>query len=383
MKRIVAAMIIVVLGASCKKDHSIDEPVDLPSPRNEVAYEEPSDTLSDVAVKINSLDLASISIVPSASALIFNSVAVGKPDSNGVVRKQPLSNSGWTHPSVVKFKNKWNDYFYWAAITPYPGTDSQYENPHIFCSNDGVSWKEPAGITNPIENAPDGTGYHSDVNLMYENGKMYCYWRTNTVDGRSIWVSTSTDGVHWGKKVKVCQWPGALLDVIAPSFVKDNDMYYCYGVCNYEKTPGNYYNNICIRRMASNDPIEGFVPNRDNGYEVVKIANRPWGIYQEPWHIEVKKVKNLWIMLVTTTNFNGYGSGGRLFLGYSLDGLTFTFNNSPIGNFNGGTYKSSFHATVDAKNNVLRIEMWRAMMSFGWSIFYDKFIIKMEASPTT
>ena len=134
--------------------------------------------------------------------------------------------------------------------------------------------------------------------------------------------------------------------------------------------------------MVSNHPVKGFVADRNKGYELVKINNRPWGEGQDPWHIEVKKVNNIWLMLVTTTNHGGYGSGGRLFMGYSLDGLNFTFNNSPICNANGGTYKSSFNAIVDSKSKTLKIELWRAMMSFGWAVFHDKFKIKIEISPS-
>ena len=308
--------------------------------------------------------------------------AVGKADSNGVLRKTSLSTSGWTHPSILRFKKPWQGFLYWAAITPYPATDSQYENPHIFCSNDGIKWQEPVGIINPIEGAPQGVGYNSDVNLLFDDGILYCYWRANLSGIRALLVSSTTDGIHWSEKQKICDWISNKVDVISPSVLKENGLYYCYGVSNYETTPGNYFNNICIRRMISNDPVKGFNPDRENGYEQVKITNRPWGTNQDPWHLEVRKVKNIWIMLVTTTNHFGYGSGGRLFMGYSTDGMTFVFANKPISTFSGTTYKSSFIVSIDAKTNSLKIELWRAMMSFGWSVFYDKFIVKMESSPS-
>ena len=381
MRRFYAAILIVALAA-CKKDHIEKTTPAIPEieHKEEVVNDDQEITISDPSVKIADLNLSSVNFTPSNSALLFSSVAVGRPDASGNAAKASLSYSGWTHPSMLRFEKKWNGYHYWAAITPYPNTDSQYENPHIFCSNDGVLWIEPKGIVNPIEAAPEGTGYNSDVNLMFANDKIYCYWRKTAQSLRSLWVSTSTDGVNWDKKEKVCEWPASTIDVISPSVVKDKNLYYCYGISNYETSPGNYYNSICIRRMISDHPINGFDADRNKGYDVVKINNRPWGSNQDPWHLEVKKVNNIWLMLVTTTNHNGYGSGGRLFMGYSLDGTNFTFNTAPICNAT-STYKSSFNAVVDSKSKKIKVELWRAMMSSGWTVFHDRFSIPFEISP--
>lgn len=379
MRRVFAAVMLVAL-VSCKKDAVVEEKSETIEKKQEVSNEEDDVLISDPSIRISSLNLGAINFNPSNSALLFNSVAIGKKNGSGVENKVTLSYSGWTHPSMIKFEKKWNEYNYWAAVTPYPNTDSQYENPHIFCSNDGVLWLEPKGISNPIEHAPEVPGYHSDVNLMFDNQTLYCYWRTNLEGFRSLWVVKSTDGVNWSKKEKVCEWPSTSIDVISPSMIKDNNQYYCYGISNYETTPGNYYSSICIRRMVSNDPIKGFDADRNKGYEAIKINNRPWGPGQDPWHMEVKKLNNVWLMLVTTTNHGGYGSGGRLFLGYSFDGINFTFNNSPICNIV-GTYKSSFNAIINPKQKCIKIEMWRAMMSYGWAVFHDRFSVPIEITP--
>ncbi|WP_207533146.1 hypothetical protein [Desertivirga arenae] len=379
MRRLFAAILIVALAA-CKKDHVAEKQAEVIDQKQEVSNDDDDVLSSEPGVKILSLNLGAVNFNPSNSALVFNSVAVGKKDASGTESKITLSYSGWTHPSMMRFEKKWNGYNYWAAVTPYPNTDSQYENPHIFCSNDGVLWLEPKGISNPIEHAPEGIGYHSDVNLMFDNGTMYCYWRSNIESIRSLWVTKSTDGVHWSKKEKICEWPATAIDVISPSFIKDNNLYYCYGISNYETSPGNYYNSICIRRMISTDPIKGFEADRNKGYDIVKINNRPWGAGQDPWHMEVKKLNNIWLMLITTTNHGGYGSGGRLFLGYSSDGVSFTFNSSPICNIS-GTYKSSFNPVISTKGKCIKIEMWRAMMSNGWAVFHDRFSVPMEYSP--
>jgi hypothetical protein len=324
---------------------------------------------------INTLNFNSIAFIPSQNALTFHTIAYGRLTTEGRPTKE-LHSTGWTHPSVLYFKNKWNKYFYWAALTPYPFTDSQYENPHIFCSNDGVNWIEPGGSKNPIEPCPEGKGFNSDVNLLLNDNVLYCYWRATEASHRAIYVKKSTDGVTWGEKKLVCVMNYDLIDVISPAFIKDEGKFYCYAV-NKETSAGPYYTRYAIRRMISENPEE-FNPDKEKGYDLVKIEGNPWGQGQEPWHLEVKKLNNAWIMLVSTTNLNGHGTGGRLFMGYSLDGLSFKFGDKPICNLSSSTYKSSFHPNLDILKRKINIEMWRASMGWGWVVFADKFSIKIN-----
>ena len=381
MNKLLITIFIVITLGSCKKD----EPAPLEKTPSEANLDpespldpgEPEDLNPDVQVL--SIDPNVTGWVESNTPIAFNSVAIGRKNAvTGIVNSISLSKSGWTHPSVLHFRNPWMGYKYWAAVTPYPYSDNQYENPHIFCSNDGVSWIEPAGILNPIESCPETPGsYHSDVNLIRENNKLYCYWRTTASSERSLWVKSSLDGVHWSEKQFICKWPASGVDVIAPSMVPYNNQYYCYGVSTGELIPGSYFTNFSVRKMVSSDLVSGFIPDKENGYNIVQVTNRPWGD-QDPWHIEVKKINNIWLMLVTTTNHNSYGGGGRLFFGYSMDGSTFTFIAKPLFAKGGSTYKSSFHPMIDYKNKCIKIELWRAMMSDGWVVFRENFVIKAE-----
>ncbi len=349
----------------------------------------PSDTLVNKPVilgpsidSIQSLDLKSISFKPSDTPLNFVSTAMGDLISTGNERnKISLTNSGWTHPSVMYFADAWNDYHYWCAITPYPNSDSQYENAHIFCSNDGILWKEPVGIVNPIEYSPLSSGYSSDVNLMFKDGYLYCYWRDNqiVVKGsvvRALFFKKSSDGVNWTPKELVASWPTTGIDVIAPSILKDENSYYCYGVCNGETVPGSYYTQYAIRRTASASERK-FVVDRNKAYELINIAGRPWGEKQEPWHTDVQKIGNVWLMLVTTTDNGQYGSSGRLFLGYSLNGTDFYFNDKPICN-SVGTYKSGFVPTYDRQNKRIKFQLWRTQTANNWQVFYDEFFVSIK-----
>ena len=379
MRSFYNALLLVVVMASCKKDKIVT--LQETKPDIDVISDNPDGDEDLSGVKILQLDLSTGKFIPSTSPLLLSSVAIGRKSAD-TISKTPLTYSGWTHPAVLRFRNKWNNYYYWAAITPYPNVDSQYENPHIFCSNDGKTWIEPPGIINPIEPVPSIQGYNSDVNLLREGEYLYCYWREVTVVSRTLWVKKSLDGIHWSEREFICKVPvNDKIDFISPAVVKDGDQYQCYAVCGPEKDPGNYYDSYSIRRMVSNDATKGFTPEYNNGYELVTIENRPWGSLQDPWHLEVKKVSNIWLMLVTTTNHKGYGSGGKLYMGYSSDGKSFSFIETPICDAPGSTYKSSFHPRISKKGNCIDIELWRSMTSYGWAIFYDKFSIKLTFAP--
>lgn len=357
------ALCLIAVFVSCRKETY--KPAEV---------EKPAET--PFSGTIESVDLKTIHFVPSPNPLYFNSIAIGR-EVGGVAPKISLSGSGWTHPSMLFFENGWNGFKYWAALTPYPDTDSQYENPHIFCSTNGIAWSEPKGIVNPIEPCPGDKGFNSDVNLMMNKNVMYCYWRATETKERSIYVRKSSDGIHWTEKELVCEMPYNVVDVISPAFLKGDDNYYCYAVCGVEDRPGNYYNKYSIRRMVSSDPVH-FTPAKDQGFDLVKIEGRPWSDTQEPWHLEVRKLKNIWMMLVTTSNLNAFGSGGRLFMGYSKDGLNFKFENSPICNLTGSTYKSSFNAKINAKDRSIDVQLWRATMGYGWAVFPENFAIKIN-----
>jgi len=42
------------------------------------------------------------------------------------------------NPDVVYFPSGWHGYKYWLAMTPYPNSNDDYENPSILVSNDGA-----------------------------------------------------------------------------------------------------------------------------------------------------------------------------------------------------------------------------------------------------
>src|SRR5690625_791280 len=82
------------------------------------------------------------------------------------------------HPDVIYFENGWNDYKYWMVHTPFPFDNDFWENPSIIVSNDGISWKDAPGITNPIDEVTEEENnngiYLSDGCLVFVNNRLEC-----------------------------------------------------------------------------------------------------------------------------------------------------------------------------------------------------------------
>lgn len=113
------------------------------------------------------------------------------------------------HPSVLFFENPWNGYRYWMAETPYPMDTPPYrdrwECPSIHVSHDGIHWRQPEGLVNPIDDLSSSEiqnrDFFSDPHLVFKDGNLECFYRfsEHTDDGyhTSLVKKTSADGVSW------------------------------------------------------------------------------------------------------------------------------------------------------------------------------------------
>lgn len=124
-----------------------------------------------------------------------------------------------THPDVIDFAKtskeggKWGGYRYWMVLTPNQDGYSQYENPCLAASNDGVNWVVPNGIENPlsgVKHEPTGT-HNCDTDLVYnpDSDELWVYyvWEQDSPagtpsnlrlirvkeDGNSFAITSTTD----------------------------------------------------------------------------------------------------------------------------------------------------------------------------------------------
>lgn len=219
-----------------------------------------------------------------------------------------------THPDVIYFENGWNGYKYWMVHTPFPFDNDFWENPSIVVSNDGVSWQDPPGIVNPIDEVTEQenqSGIHlSDACLVFANNRLECFYRwfnKNTREER-LYRQYSYDGVTWEGKEVVFDNTGdssGLGMILSPTIVFENNKYRMWVVDNPNR-------RIMYTESSNGKDWDTFV----------EVPLQFEGRIPEPWHIHVYKESNNLYHLT----FSEYtSSGGRsIFWGTSTDGKSFT-----------------------------------------------------------
>ena len=215
---------------------------------------------------------------------------------------------GTIHPSVVDTGINFNGYRYWMANTPWPtttyaGSESAYENPSIWCSNDGNTWVVPAGLTNPIY--PKPVSFNSDNDLYYENNKLYCIFNSiEDLSAGKLISLESSDGVAWGNKTYI-GFPAALENrILSPSVIKIEGDYYIYFVKVIGVGPYTYQ----ISRIKCSTLLGTY--GDEEAITITVPASR------SAWHMDIVEIDGVYWISCTTLSF--------IFLAYSSDGLTFS-----------------------------------------------------------
>lgn len=155
------------------------------------------------------------------------------------------------HPTVVDTGyGGFNGFRYWLADTPYPPEPT--EDPHVWCSNDRVTWIEPAPGTNPIQrgldvDGADASSYNSDPEIGFDptTGLLWLWWRWHPggAPGQQtrLYAASSPDGATW----TIHGW--APMDGMSPSITRHpSGVWY-----RYDMEPAT--------RMQSDNPLGPWV----------------------------------------------------------------------------------------------------------------------------
>lgn len=236
-----------------------------------------------------------------------------------------------THPKVLYFDEPVNGYKYWLVSTPYPYNTAFYENPSIVVSNDGVHFKEPDGLKNPISGYPskywDGS-YYSDPFMLYDNDHFELFYRKtlsnlNNVYKESgynyIYMKTSSDGINWSEERLILDYSpeDAYMSL---SVIKNNGLYKMWYV-NYDYK---------VKYVESND-LENYSSPID-----INVLN----FDKKIWHGEIQFIDNKYVC-VFMIKYN-------LYYMESADGVNFSepkLINTDLKELNGINnyiYKTSF-----------------------------------------
>lgn len=136
------------------------------------------------------------------------------------------------HPSVVYVPAKIGGHRWWMGFTPYPNGVDDYENPSILCSDDGINWVVPDGVTNPIVPPPADTvnWWNADVELIYNTTtkKLMMYYCLFSKTGvAEQYLIESSNGVNWTEPIKLNQVLGAtgIVQIKEDSFIAYTGQY--------------------------------------------------------------------------------------------------------------------------------------------------------------
>lgn len=254
------------------------------------------------------------------------------------------------HPSVLYFENKWNGYHYWMGINPYAGIN--FENPAIFVSNDGINWKAPEGIVNPIDGMPP-QGYGSDIHLfMDKDGKtMHALNRHYHDTFRRIYIYSSVDGVNWINKHTMLESSDASFDFLSPSILLEKGLYSMFAVDMVKQINQNIFDEIDVYTTYD-------VRGTWTKVKTFKIPNLKSD--ERVWHLEIRKISSFFYLLLQTCSKSSPGTNGRLYLLKSTDLVNWETHETPISSmfdgFNKDVYKSSFLPYIDGEG--FRFKVW-------------------------
>lgn len=218
------------------------------------------------------------------------------------------------HPSVMHFTDAKYGYNWIMGFTPYPEGRDRYENPSIAVSDDGLVWRVPEGLENPLTEQPPASVeyYYSDTDLIDNGTQLELWYRysDDSIPASKILRKTSTDTINWSEEETIFNFGDFGENTyMSPTIVYENETYKVWfrsgdgGVIKYteSKTP-----NV----LSSWSP---FVTCKFD-YSATKEEHNEW-------HLEVRKIDGIYMAMICARRIsdNDY----RLIYLKSNDGINF------------------------------------------------------------
>ena len=219
---------------------------------------------------------------------------------SGERAKQDLS---VTHPDVIDFgnENSWGGYRYWMALTPNQEGYSQYENPCLAASTDGLTWTVPDGLTNPltgVEHEPANT-HNCDTDLVYNETSdelwIYYIWEKDSPRGtpselRRIKVGyNAASSTYSVGDYELCIQSDYQYDMQSPAIVRRSDGNWLMWSNNSDQNDGiaGWQNpNGFVEFRTSTD---GKTWSQKTSLKQSLILRGEGSVeYYIPWHLDVK-----------------------------------------------------------------------------------------------
>lgn len=256
------------------------------------------------------------------------------------------------HPDVIDFgPTGWRGWRFWMAMTPYPGQNSDYENPSILVSNDAVTWQVPDGLTNPVYPKPQN-GHSSDTDLSYDPAadELVLVFRDYDYTPR---VARSSDGVKWPSSPTVAEWTAAGTHAASPCLVRILDTeWWMWQVVKLTAEPGAGTPRAVYRWTAPAPEGPWSDPTPCTGFP----ENSP----DDPtiWHADVVRSRGQFFMLAAEGREDEHPSAFHT--ATSLDGLAWTYSATPIIAEGSGDWDSGhlYRGTIQPDEGGSHMRVW-------------------------
>lgn len=274
-----------------------------------------------------------------------------------VTLPSPYSPGHVLHPSIVYIPNGWNGYTYWCAYTPYPDSDSEYENPCVAASNDGNTWV--AKGSQPLVASPTGAAYNSDTDLYYDEtgNQLVLVYRDSGIPASSnsqLLVMVSSDGATWTAPVVIYTSTGlataAATDIASPSIWYNSTSSKWEIVGHNLKDSGSAWPFV---KITSSSLLSGWDTSLTT-LTFVPPSGRKW------WHSEFRRLSSGAIVGMVQDNAGTLGSSGNMYAAYSEDGATFSYSAVDL---NGGWYRPSFAVRRDVLANDWIVDLYGSKLT--------------------
>ncbi len=292
-----------------------------------------------------------------------------------------------THPDIVKIEEGFGGHKYWMFYTPNVMKTSQFENPYIVYSDDGIHWTEPVdengNTINPIvkraTKPTDAESHNCDTDIVYDrkNKRLMAYWNWSH-DGHAdaqVRMKVSYDGIHWevpkeGKEVvdplNGDKYAIAVRDTkqnytfLSPTvtYDTDKDMYFMY--YNNAGTVG--YNNGQANKLQVQWSKDGVNWSEDVRTAINFLSKDQNGDQLAPWHQDIQYIPEKHEYWALSQCFaGGSPDGSVLYLTKSKDGIHWQqVGNQPVLTPNDAPYWNDFQIyrstfLYDAKTDTMDI----------------------------
>jgi len=265
------------------------------------------------------------------------------------------------HPDVVHIPSGWNGYEYWMAMTPYPNSNDQYENPSILVSHDGIMWEEPPGITNPL--VPAAADHNADTDMVLANDTLMLYYaeytgRTSS-DFTHFNVLTSTNGIDWNGPEHVISIPFPDGYGLSPTVLYEAGTFYMW----YVRNAGCAAGTSTVYLRTSTDGLS-WGPE-----QIVSLPHAD----QVVWHPDVQKTGSTYVMLYAAYPNGSTCNSTRLYYAESTDRINWTATETPILTPNPSGWDSTniYRSTFLVNDTYLRI-WYSARSGSQWHVGYTE-----------